>query len=721
MNLAEEALLSHNFAISISNEIGRADPWRLWDKSFPLYNPSEFITSRGYSTIDKIRRDEQVKSALLYKKHAILSSGWQVVSPKGQEKDWEVREFVENQLTGLKGTLESNLIEILTALDYGFSISEIIYERVDNLIGLKAIKTRKPHDILFKQDKHGNLLEIVQETPDGQITLPLDRMILFTFQPEFSNAYGRSDLESAYRSWWHKESAYRYLGMYLERLGIPPIFVLYNRSAFQGANTSKLESILKRIQSGTVGMIPRDSKEDLDIWSPELAAGVAQVFLPALQMFDGHIARALLMPAQLGVSPETGVGSLARAEIIFDLFLYMIESIRKTLEETIMNEQLVKPLVDLNFTVDEYPKWELIPLKEDVKTELFTTWLQMVDKGITVPTEQDEAHIRNSLEFPEREEGQEDIRQGGPHDPQVRLDMEREQQEQLRKNQKSPDNDKKKQPAKFAQEDDDEKILAIRDDIERLESGFAADLTWAIEKMIDAYITKVRLGKVTLENIDQIDMGSTTSLESIFYRHTLESYQQGLDFMKTSIGMKLQEYPIDTVSFVKKFLKTRALIFAKNFVADLLDGSRQALLLAFRLNEDDGQMATRLKRFFNRFVAPPDELEAGRAKVIARTELTAAWNHGIVSVARDRRFADLVEGMRYSAILDTVTTPVCRHLHGKIFQPSDPVMLRLSPPNHYNCRSRLVAVSITRRLREEDYITEEQKAKGLKLAMVGFT
>ena len=59
-------------------------------------------------------------------------------------------------------TLESDLYEILSALDYGFSVTEkIIGELTDGpyagAVALRSLKTRSPHSITFAQDEYGNL------------------------------------------------------------------------------------------------------------------------------------------------------------------------------------------------------------------------------------------------------------------------------------------------------------------------------------------------------------------------------------------------------------------------------------------------------------------------------------------------------------------------------------------------------------------------------------
>jgi SPP1 gp7 family putative phage head morphogenesis protein len=56
-------------------------------------------------------------------------------------------------------------------------------------------------------------------------------------------------------------------------------------------------------------------------------------------------------------------------------------------------------------------------------------------------------------------------------------------------------------------------------------------------------------------------------------------------------------------------------------------------------------------------------------------------------------------GLRYSAILDGRTTQLCRGLDGTTLPLGDPFFSQWTPPNHFNCRSLLVEVWSSTRLR----------------------
>jgi phage gp29-like protein len=381
------------------SELAFADPYWLFGgrSAFTVYNPGKLPTAQGLRIFDEIRRDDQAKASLAFKKQAVLAPGWDLVPAKGAGEEDEATAFVRDNFDKIEGTLESCLTQVLSALDYGYSITEKVYEESNGKIWLKALKTKKPHPFSFVIDGYGNLKGLNQEGNDAK--LPPLKFLIYRYQYEFGNPYGTSDLDAAYRAWWSKNNAYKWLGMLLEKYGIPPVVAMYSPDAFKGAQVDRLKTVLERMQASTVALVPRNTKEQLDFWSPELAGQVSQAFAPAMQMYNQDIARAILMPGFLGVTPDTQ-GSYARARVTFEMFMFAVEYLRKDLANAV-NESVVQQLVALNFATDP-PEFKFLPLTNDERIGLLDTWLKFVKEGAVKPTGEDEIYIRERLDFPER-------------------------------------------------------------------------------------------------------------------------------------------------------------------------------------------------------------------------------------------------------------------------------------------------------------------------------
>ena len=382
-----------------TGEVSFADPSRLFPGGWSTpYNPSELVGQRGLQVFDKMRKDDQVKAALTFKQHSVTAAGWSIKVPEGQQDDWEPAEFCRTVLENIDGSLERSIDGILSALAYGFSISEKVWAEENGKIVLKALKTRRPHEWAFVVDPYGNLLGLKQM---GTEFAP-DKFVVYAYASEFGNWYGTSDLEAAHRAWWSKRNAYQWMSMLLERLGIPPIMALYNPDAYPGAKLEGMKSILRNMQAATVGIIPRAAPEDLEMWTTEIKNGIEGVFLPALDHYDKDISKALLMPGLIGMTSDDKNGSFARAKVHFDVFMLVTERTRQEIAQHIITEQIIKPLVDLNFGVmDDYPWFEFNPLTDDVRADIMTTWGTLTGQKVVTSTVDDEKHVRTMLQFPE--------------------------------------------------------------------------------------------------------------------------------------------------------------------------------------------------------------------------------------------------------------------------------------------------------------------------------
>ncbi len=406
-------------------ELAYANPANLFKQSLiEPFNPSVLVTRKGLVLFDKMRQDDQIKAAQMFKKFAAVNTGWEIVSPEGEGPEWEPTLFIKDQLLNVEGSFSTALINILTALDYGYSVTEKVFQPIEEgsfsgKIGLRALKSKSPFGFDFITDVHGSLLPdgLCQRQVENSPRLPIIKFVIYSYQAEFGNHYGKSDLEAAYRPWWIKENAYRWLAMLLERFGIPPIFALYDPTSLTAEQIQALQTVLERLQASTAGVIPRSDKDSLEMWSPELAGNAQRVFIPALQMFNKDIARALLMPDLLGASSEGQTGSFARARVQFDVFLLLLNHIRHELADLIVMDQVIRPLVKLNYDVDKFPVFRFLPITDATRIDLMKQWGDFVGIKVVKAQAEDEIHIREAFGFPTRADASDDDFGPAPGEP----------------------------------------------------------------------------------------------------------------------------------------------------------------------------------------------------------------------------------------------------------------------------------------------------------------
>lgn len=811
----------------MQGEVAYADPLRLFPSStFRVWNPNEIAGRKGLRVLDQMHRDDQVKAALTFKKQAVTASGWSIEPPgedgKPSTKSDAATDFVAADFTNLRTPTDIAINGVLSALGYGFSVTEMVFEPgPDSLIHLVDLKTKSPHGIGFKIDPFGNLTPdgLIQDQPanmasasrGGQVPLPVAKFLLFRYQEEFGNPYGCSDLEAAWRPWWLKDNAYKWLGMLLERFGIPPMALFYSPENLQPVQIDQLKSVLKGLQAGTSFMLPRVNKDAFELWTPELAGQVAEVFIPALDMCNKDISRALLMPGLLGMTPEA-LGSYARAKVVFDVFMLVVDSTRRQVERAV-NAQVVRPLVDLNFGVKRYPEFKFKPLTDDQEGELLRTWLSLVRGGLVRKGPEDEAHLRRRMGFPERNEeefaepsgrdifsyhlnagdeeggvleinelrqalgfepkpwgnerikpaanrtapvggdGEQDGGEGERGEAGEEEDPEAEERRRQRQ-QNNPDADpedeeiededeaggKKRPPRRNAAHDhrrdhegddtrqpwpEEERVdfAAIARDMDEIEDAALDDIASAAWRSANAFFRELQLAPA----IDA-DLATRAKLElgdgglRAFRRFLVGALNAGRASLARDVKPVISERRHTEANYAPQaamdFLKLKADFFVSGLDEVLTQIVRAELLFGLQQGLKSQEVTQRIRDALAPVIGPEDAaaevLRGSRIGTIVVTNQTAAFNQGRLVEARRSGVQQFVKGMMYSAIMDAKTTAVCRSLDGLRFRLDDPDLDRLTPPNHYRCRSVLTPITILDE--SEDWATNEEKGKAYDLA-----
>lgn len=372
--------------------------------SLQSYNPDELVGKKGLTIYRKMAVDEQVKAAIYTKTFAVLSSGWEIQAPRLPEEEEEMadelREFVEWDFEEMEGHFDSKLQETLTALIYGYSAGEKIFSLIDygkfaGKVGLKDLKFRRPESIGFVTDVHGNMLD--DGVTQAGKRLPKAKFLIYSYRKTFSNYYGESDLRAAYRMWWLKDTILKYMSIGLERYG-EPIADISHQGTITPAQRTNLENFAKNVQSRS-GLV-HDSKITLDFKTPSFRA---DVFVTAINLYDTLIRVAILMPGLMGMAAEQQVGSLARSGTEFNVFVWIINELRLDLE-TVINEQVIKPLIDLNYEVTggQYPRFKFREVDKDREAQVYDMWLAGVSSGSMRKFPEDEAKFRATLGLAEK-------------------------------------------------------------------------------------------------------------------------------------------------------------------------------------------------------------------------------------------------------------------------------------------------------------------------------
>ena len=375
------------------------DIYRHWNLKH--YNPDLLAARHGGLAIYKqMRGDDQVKACLQLKKAAVITPGWEVEGDNVEHAD-----FIKYCIEQMEGTMEAFVSSMLSAFDYGFSVHEKIFNYIDKgkfngKIGIKQLKAKSPTRITFDFDDYGNLKRdgIVQTQADGKETrLPVDKMILYSYQREYDNFYGESDLKAVYRLWFVKTNVLKYWAVYLERFSIPIVNGKLTTGKITDTQREDFKTLVSNIQAGMSVVTPSDMILTL-LESSRVDRGV---FDQAIDALNVGIARGILIPQLIGLVPQAGVGSYGKSETDLKVFDWVLGSIGKQIQD-IINDQLVRQLIDINYGEQvAYPKFQIKPLKQEDKTMIAAAWGEAVARGAVTSTLETQKWIRTLLDAPE--------------------------------------------------------------------------------------------------------------------------------------------------------------------------------------------------------------------------------------------------------------------------------------------------------------------------------
>lgn len=412
-------------------------------------NPDPIVRNKGLKIYKEMLVDEQVKVCSEIRKQARLSSEW-TIKPgiEGNARSEEMADFVADMFNRMKGTFEDVLYQIYSAVDYGFSISEKVFDVVEHgkwkgKIGLKFMKTREPFNYDFKVDAHGNLEGLVYTGIGGpekgiekdQMSrfvpnylkpnnntlaalmpgsnsiygnnfgtvsnpFPPQKFVIYSYNIQFGNLYGRSDLMGAFKWWLMKKHGSKFWAIWLERYASPFIWAQYKRDA--GLKKSALEGIDDFIRNLSARQGVRVS-DAVELKSIEFNSTGHQSYENSIEAYNRFITRSMLIPNLMGFTKQPESGSYALGQKHFDIFLWMLDKLGRDTSETIVGEQMIKPLVDLNFPdvdQEEYPKFQFLSVDDqsiDARSKIVSI---LASAGVIDVNEQ---WVREFLTIPKKE------------------------------------------------------------------------------------------------------------------------------------------------------------------------------------------------------------------------------------------------------------------------------------------------------------------------------
>lgn len=393
-------------------------------RNFEMLSADELLTRKGYKVYREMKSDDMVKASLWFKKAMIASRPFDLKPAGETAEDKTASEFIQENLE--KINIKRVVWDILSALDFGFSTGEVLWEITGSppRLHCKGVKSRDPEFMFINVDKHGNIINFQQKpgvfsiNVQDNITVGSDKILHYAYQKEFENHNGVSDLRAAYRAWWSKKYVTQFWNVFLERFGSPLMKMNYPNGASPELQ-DKLKSIMQNLSSKTDILVPEGVVIDLI----EATRSGTAAYEAALQYYDSRIATAILTPALLGFGVDVKKGSDSQSRLHLRTLMKVIQFVGEELAGEIQ-VKIINPLTEANFNVDP-PKFIFQDYGEFEAFEISDAIKELHNAGILELDGEDTNFIRSILGMLLRSEGDEDevMRTepppvgGGPVDP----------------------------------------------------------------------------------------------------------------------------------------------------------------------------------------------------------------------------------------------------------------------------------------------------------------
>lgn len=718
--------------------VGYADS-QLYGYPLQKYNPDDLIGRKGHAIYSNMMKDEQVKAVVKFRRDAITSRDYYLdcedTDLSDSEAEKRIRLYTYMIERFLEGSLNDSLNYIMRAMYQGFSLTEIVYGVFDfdkrPWIGLQKLMP-KPYDTFtFHTNRVGEITRVVQELDAQEQDINLDKFVYYVHNPEIDQHYGSSDLREAYRSWYSKDITIRFYNMFLERFGSGFVVARPKDGTTLARNSQAYQEVLaaiQSIQSQTAILLP--SNIEVEMFKPQ----TTDQFEKSVQLHDLQIAKALLVPNLLGISHQGETGAFAQSNTQMEAFLWTLEADSIRLSDTI-NEQILNPLNEMNFADGQGPNFHFKPISERKRYELLKSWKELVATGAVEAYESDEDHIRDMLDFPEKSgavigkqpehhnppgsdtpnaPGQQPTPVGQGEDPTRTTDETVVGKPVRIVSEKAFQRAEKRTSTAVIDRKHNQLVDEVVPEVESALAGMLASFAVRVEEE--------KLGTRASEVQDLTKLDFTAKDKSVarkvIERSLKRAWDIGEKFATTEISSARREQFRADMDRIGDEAQEWLAANSFRMLGDFSD-SMQAQIRTILMNGIKYSWTTRdiITKIYDSLVSDgfitteTAALATGRAasevaeivqssglahriRTAVITTTFEALNEARFNVFTDPALDGFVEALQYSAILDSRTTDICRHMHGRIYPASSTVWDTYRPPNHFNCRSLLIPVTV---------------------------
>jgi len=415
----------------LDSELGSSQPTLIREVVPEL--STQFQRSQVYA---RMQHDAGVDASLRVLKTPILGAEFFMEPHSDAPQDVLIAEFIwENLARGLSAPLLNSLEDILHMCEDGFSVLEKVYENREWSPSAKGANTRvytmlkklgvRPAYTIptIEYDNNGGPVSVTQNAiqADGTVQekkLPIEKVIIFSFNKKGGDLTGRSILRTAYPHWYYKTHLYKIDAVQKERhaIGVPRGKVL---PGAKPDDKTSLRTLLRNL---------RTNEESYIIQTPTVEVDFAELQNQPVDVIgsaEHHNAMIMLnVLAQFMVIGFGTSGARATAATGADIFMKSMKYVANYIAQMV-NMYLIPELVVWNFPTNNFPSLKVRNIGETRDLQMLGAALaNLASQGLITPDLDTENWMRETFDMafknpsapatqpPTREQIREDIYQG---------------------------------------------------------------------------------------------------------------------------------------------------------------------------------------------------------------------------------------------------------------------------------------------------------------------
>lgn len=326
----------------------------------------------------------------------------------------DIAAFVEyNLLEGQSAPFLLVLDEILRMYEYGFSVLEKVFE-IREWTPPRAGANRRTYTMLkklaarpatsvtkFLYDDNGGPMGIEHnairaDNSVDKVTIPIEKLIVFTFNKKGGNLDGKSLLRTAYKPWYYKDHLYKIDAIQKERhaMGVPKVTLPPNASDADKTAAHQLGQNIRTNEFGYMVVPPG--------WEVEFAKVEGQLVdvMKSIEHHNGMIMLNVMVQfLLLGIQTEGG-GGRATSSSHQNMYEKSLRFVGNLICEYI-NLYLIPQLVAYNYQTYKFPKVKVRNIGEAKDIQMWASAMANLisQEAITVDLET-EQWIREQIDMP---------------------------------------------------------------------------------------------------------------------------------------------------------------------------------------------------------------------------------------------------------------------------------------------------------------------------------